>query len=83
MAHAKNIGEPFMAHAKNIYNIPWVGYLNRFESINRDSPTLRHGSIEASSICTRLSKEKIHHTIRSISLARTSSNRLFKLSIEV
>ena len=22
MAHAKNIGEPFMAHAKNLYNIP-------------------------------------------------------------
>ena len=24
MAQAKNIGEPFMAHAKNLYNIPWV-----------------------------------------------------------
>ena len=23
MAHAKNIGEPFMAHAKKLYNIPW------------------------------------------------------------
>ena len=22
MAHAKNIGEPFMARAKNVYNIP-------------------------------------------------------------
>ena len=22
MAHAKNIGEPFMARAKNLYNIP-------------------------------------------------------------
>ena len=22
MAHAKNIGEPFMAHAKDLYNIP-------------------------------------------------------------
>ena len=23
MAHAKNIGDPLMAHAKNLYNIPW------------------------------------------------------------
>ena len=23
MAHAKNIGEPFMAHAKKLYSIPW------------------------------------------------------------
>ena len=23
MAHAKNIGESFMAHAKKLYNIPW------------------------------------------------------------
>ena len=22
MAHAKNIGEPFVAHAKNLYDIP-------------------------------------------------------------
>ena len=24
MAHAKNLGEPFMAHLENLYNIPWV-----------------------------------------------------------
>ena len=24
MAHAKNIGEPFMARSKNLYNIPWI-----------------------------------------------------------
>ena len=24
MAHAKNIGEPFMAHAKKLYNIPCI-----------------------------------------------------------
>ena len=23
MAHAKNLGEPFMAHLENLYNIPW------------------------------------------------------------
>ena len=22
-AHAKNLGEPFMAHLENLYNIPW------------------------------------------------------------
>ena len=24
MAHAKNLGEPFMAHLENLYNIPWI-----------------------------------------------------------
>ena len=24
MAHAKNLGEPFMAHLENLYNIPWL-----------------------------------------------------------
>ena len=28
MAHAKNIGEPFMAHAKKLYNIPWGSLLS-------------------------------------------------------
>ena len=23
MARAKNLGEPFMAHLENLYNIPW------------------------------------------------------------
>ena len=29
MAHAKNLGEPFMAHLKNLYNIPCHGILLR------------------------------------------------------
>ena len=24
MAHAKNLGEPFMAHLENLHNIPWL-----------------------------------------------------------
>ena len=24
MARAKNLGEPFMAHLENSYNIPWI-----------------------------------------------------------
>ena len=27
MARAKNLGEPFMAHLENLYNIPWKGCL--------------------------------------------------------
>ena len=26
MAHAKNLGEPFMAHLEDLYNIPWLPY---------------------------------------------------------
>ena len=30
MTRAKNLGEPFMAHLENLYNIPWIlliGYI--------------------------------------------------------
>ena len=32
MARAKNLGEPFMAHLENLYNIPWY-YFNGVRSV--------------------------------------------------
>ena len=30
MAHAKNLGEPFMAHLENLYNILWCMAIHTF-----------------------------------------------------
>ena len=34
LAHAKNIGEPFMAHAKNLYNIPCGSFIDCMISLD-------------------------------------------------
>ena len=46
MVHAKNLGEPFMAHLENLYNIPClVQYLNSRLPPNKKYQ--RHGSSSA------------------------------------